>query len=236
MGVATTITGPAYRDMAADLRRRILDGTLTPGQRLGSEAELAAAHAVSRSTVREALRILTSEHLLETRRGVNGGAFVQTPSPEKVADSLAVGLGCIAGADGLTVDELLEARLLLEVPAARLAARNSSVLQNRRLLEASEPIEAADRFSRTAGFHVAVLEATGNRLLPLMTRPIFEVLETRFVRREAPRGFWTQVGRDHGLIAGAIIDGDTEAAADGMRTHLESLAETYQRIDRRIAP
>jgi DNA-binding FadR family transcriptional regulator len=177
------------------------------------------------------LRILASEHLLETRRGVNGGTFVKTPTPDAIAASLAVGLGCMAGANELTVDELLEARLLLEVPAARLGARRAEESQLQRLLEASGPIEGSDRFSTTAGFHMIVLESTGNRLLPLMTRPIFEVLENRFARRRASRRFWVQVDRDHRHIAEAIIDRDPDAAAARMHTHLESLAETYQRID-----
>ena len=64
---------PAYRQVADELRTQILAGALPAGTRLPNEAELGRAFGVSRSTAREALRVLSSQHLVETHRGVQGG-------------------------------------------------------------------------------------------------------------------------------------------------------------------
>lgn len=67
---------PAYAVLAGHLRSRILSGELQPGERLPGEAELTAEFGVGRSTIREALRSLASQNLIETTRGVTGGASV----------------------------------------------------------------------------------------------------------------------------------------------------------------
>lgn len=231
MQPATSSSTLAYQELAGVLRSRIVSGDLPIGRRLPSEPDLADSYGVSRSTVREALRILASEHLLETRRGVTGGTFVSAPTPDAIASSLSIGLGCMAGAEALTVEELLEARMLLEVPAARMSAQRASDSHRKRLLEVAALPVREERFTSTSVFHLIVLESTGNRLLPLMTRPVFEVLESRFARSRASDGFWTRVAHDHRDIAQAIADCDPDAAATRMESHLGDLAETYHHID-----
>src|SRR5690349_3670465 len=66
--------------VAARIRRQIVDGDLPAGTGLPPEAELVARYGVSRPTLREAFRILESERLVTVRRGVKGGALVQSPS------------------------------------------------------------------------------------------------------------------------------------------------------------
>jgi GntR family transcriptional repressor for pyruvate dehydrogenase complex len=113
---------PAYEQVAEQLRELILNGTLSPGDQLPVEAELSAVFGVSRSTVREALRMLSSQSLIYTARGVTGGTFVAETSPDAISDFLETSIGLLSGSHEITADELLEARDLLEVPAARLAA------------------------------------------------------------------------------------------------------------------
>src|SRR5215212_4514192 len=123
--------------MLADaLRARILTRELLPGQRLPIEPDLADEYDVSRSTVREALRVLASQGLVITTRGVSGGSFVAYPSPKQMSDYLHASLGLFAESEDLAVDALLEARDLLEVPAAGLAAlrRTASDLDTLRLV------------------------------------------------------------------------------------------------------
>jgi DNA-binding transcriptional MocR family regulator len=86
---------PAYRQVADELRSQIMRGALAPGERLPSEAELSRAFGVSRSTVREALRSLTSQHLIETLRGVQGGSFVAAPDPARVVEDVGSALGVL---------------------------------------------------------------------------------------------------------------------------------------------
>ena len=70
---------PAYQQVADQLRDRILDGSVAAGDRLPTEVELSEIFGVSRSTVREALRVLASRGLIRTTRGTTGGTFFGLP-------------------------------------------------------------------------------------------------------------------------------------------------------------
>jgi len=113
----------AYEHLAAHLRTEIVTGRIRPGQRLRSEAALCDQFGVSRATVREALRVLSSQNLIRTSKGAGGGSFATVPSVDHVSESLGESLNLLASSDFVTLEELIEAREMLEVPAARLAAR-----------------------------------------------------------------------------------------------------------------
>ena len=226
---------PAYRQVADQLRGQILAGRLPPGERLPVESDLAALFGVSRSTVREALRSLASQNLITTSRGVGGGSSVAHPSPNHVSDYLEASLGLLAGAEEVTIDGLLEARALLEVPAAGLAAQRRSSRHLEVLAGALadlRSVELDDVIAQNRLFHTAVLEATGNQLLQVMTRPVFYVLTARLAHGAAPAAFWDRVAEEHRRVHAAVAAGDPEAAEREMSHHLEHLRTTYQRIDR----
>src|SRR5205814_10463032 len=83
---------PAYQLLADTLRAEITSGRLRPGDRLPAEPQLCERSGVSRSTVREALRLLASQHLIVTTRGVTGGSFVNRPSVADLADTVRNGM------------------------------------------------------------------------------------------------------------------------------------------------
>jgi DNA-binding FadR family transcriptional regulator len=227
---------PAYVQVAGQLRDLIVQGELSPGQRLPVESDLSAMFRVSRSTVREALRTLASEQLVDTRRGVRGGTFVVEPEAEQLGRLIAASLGLLSGASMVSVDEMLDARQLLEVPAARLAASRGSEAQIEAIRATlSEPLRdngAGDLFHCHRDFHVAVLAAAQNRLLQFVTTPIFAVLENRYERERIPRRFWAEVTREHDGIFVAIDAHDEEQAGALMSDHLGRLRSVYHRIDR----
>lgn len=220
----------AYEQVAAQLREAIVLGRITAGQRLPSEAELCQRFGVSRSTVREALRALASEGLVSTARGASGGTFVTVPRPDNVVEFLTGTFSLLAGTREVSVQELLEARELLEVPAARIAAvsRTEPQLQQ---LRAALPSGPNRGFEVNRAFHELILAAVPNRLLHLMTEPVFATLQSRFLRERASPMFWRQVAGDHAAICAAIAAGDGEAAAAAMTDHLRNLRPTYERID-----
>lgn len=231
--MAPTRQQPAYRSVADSLRRRILSGALEPGERLPPEGELAASFGVSRSTAREALRVLASEHLVETTRGVTGGTFVRRPAPEDLAGSIDTGLRFLAGAEELSVDELLEVRELLEVPAARLAARRTDPTGLGRIAATIPDRVGTDlspTFRAPDEFHARVAEASGNALLAVVATPIFGVLRTEVLEGRVGTAFWRQVDQDHRAILAAIADGDADAASDRMRRHLAGLRRVYEAL------
>jgi DNA-binding GntR family transcriptional regulator len=87
---------PAYQQVADQLRDRILDGSLTSGDRLPTEIELSEIFGVSRSTIREALRVLASKDLIRTTRGTTGGTFVARVQFDQVSDYLEMSLGLMS--------------------------------------------------------------------------------------------------------------------------------------------
>ena len=223
---------PAYQQVADQLLDLILSGQLTAGDRLPSEAELASSFGVSRSTVREALRSLASRDLLETTRGTTGGTFVRKVEVGQVREYLEMSIGLMWGADEITVVEMLEAREVLEVPVAKLAA------ERREDHHVDQLWEAIDRETRSRGrgvkfrehrnFHGVIAQAAGNGLLELMTDPIFQVLQTKFLDPEVPASFWAVVDDDHRLITEAIRDRDPAAAGQALFEHLVRLREVYR--------
>src|SRR5256885_5687041 len=114
---------PAYQQLADELREQITSGRLRPGQRLPTEPELCLRTGVSRSTVREALRLLSSQHLIVTTRGVTGGSYVARPTAASLADSLGSGVLLLLSSPTVGLTDLLEVREMLEVPGVALAAQ-----------------------------------------------------------------------------------------------------------------
>jgi GntR family transcriptional regulator, transcriptional repressor for pyruvate dehydrogenase complex len=229
---------PAYRAIADSIRSDILARRLVPGDRLPVETALADRFGVSRSTVREALRELTSQSLVETTRGATGGSFVVAPSTERLAESLSVGIELLAGSSDLDVAQMLEARELLEIPATRLASRRASREQLATLgayLDSREQDAASGKeLMANWNFHTLVVRAANNPLLELMAEPIFHVLQTRFAAIRASSSFRRHVADDHQEIGRAIIEGDEERATEAMREHLEYLRPSYQEFDTRL--
>lgn len=223
----------AYQQVADQLRDLVLRGALVAGDRLPSEAELCARFGVSRSTVREALRTLATEGLVTTSRGATGGTFVAVPQPAHVVGFLTGTFSLLAGAREVTVAELLEAREVLEVAAARAAARHRSLSDLARLhATVPGPGEGLQRtFEGNRAFHEAVLNTAPNRLLGLLTEPLFATLQTRLLRDRATPRFWEQVATDHAEIARAIEAADPDRAGEAMAVHLRNLRPTYERID-----
>jgi GntR family transcriptional regulator, transcriptional repressor for pyruvate dehydrogenase complex len=155
----------ASRALAEELREAILAGKLDDGEVLPSEREMAGQADVSRGSVREALRALEAEGLIEVRSGRNGGAVVRVPGPESLGRPVAA---FIRGA-GLDDRPLAETLLVLEPPIAAIAAQKRTEEDLERLRDITDRLEAADdhgdRVALNADWHVAIGEATHNGLL-----------------------------------------------------------------------
>ena len=217
---------PAYQVLADALRARIMTGELKPGEKLPIEPDLSVQYGVSRSTVREALRVLASQNLVTTSRGVSGGSFVAYPNAEQISGYLESSLRLLAQADTLTIAQLAEARDLLEVPAAGLAAvrRTDEQLEElRRTLFEAGSIPTAEAIERNKDFHSVLMRSTGSPMVEVFIQPVFEVIYEHVVRYEAPRGFWAGIEGDHGRIFAAIAARDPVTAQEATRDHLRKL-------------
>jgi DNA-binding FadR family transcriptional regulator len=223
----------AYEQIAAVLRGRVVAGELEPGHRLPTETMLATEFGVSRATVREALRQLDAQSLIRTSKGATGGSYVTLPSAGHLSALLRSGIGLLADAQDVSLDELLEARELLEVPAARLAARRRQEHDLERLRAAipGRPLElgAQEQFAHNADFHSVVLEASGNVLLAIAAQPVFDVLQTRLARSTLGSRFHRAINTHHRAIAAAIEAGDEVTAGGEMLAHVEYLRPFYEK-------
>lgn len=222
---------PAYQQVADQLCDLILKGNLAAGDRLPAEPELAEHFSVSRSTVRESLRALSSRDLVHTRRGATGGTFVSDVDAEQVSRYLETSLGLMSGRETLSVQHMLEAREVLEVPAARLAAQRRTPAQLAQLRQALARERSSavreDRFAEHRTFHQIVVDASANPMLSLMTEPVFRVLQAQFLRPGVGEDAYADIERDHRAIFEAIAAADAATASSLMADHLTGLREIY---------
>lgn len=212
-------------DLAADLRARIVDGVIQPGDKLPSENTLINEFGVSRTVVRSALTRLQAEGLVETERG--RGSFALTPPPEGPTAG-QVTRPVVTMEDRL---HLLEFRIGVEAEAAILAATNRTDRQLKVLQKALDDFTAsvehpAHAMKSDYDFHRAVAAASGNPFysdcLASLGQTMIAMPRTRLMTgvEHYARDHFDQVVHEHGSIYAAIADGDGPSAAAAMRSHL----------------
>jgi DNA-binding FadR family transcriptional regulator len=230
----------AYEQVYDQLQDLILSGQLAQGHRLPNEAQLASSFGVSRSTIREALRLLVAENLIRTAKGAGGGSFVTLPTVDHVSEFLERNFELLSLTDDVTLPEFLEARELIEVFAVRQAAvrRTTTHIESLRatLVPGDSPLPVQEQYMRNKEFHSVLVDACGNALLRISAQPIFFVLHTHLRRSTLAPDFPRKVCAEHSHILEAIEAGDPELAEMRMRAHLQDLAHVYAGIWRTKAP
>ena len=210
--------------VASHIRRRIVRGELVEGDALPPETALMEEFTISRPTLREAFRILESEGLITVRRGARGGARVQEPS----SDVAARYAGLVLQHRGTTLADVLEARVIVEAPAARmLASRRDRISIARKLQDKLESPESEDS-AHFHEFNALVVELTGNETLVLLTtmlERISQVAALHYDRsgRAAESQKQRLVAKAHrtrSKLIELIRAGDGDGAEDLWRIHL----------------
>lgn len=223
----------AYEQVADQFRELIMAGELKQGERLPNEALLASQFGVSRATIREALRALTAQNLIRTVKGGGGGSYVTVPSVDHISEFVHVNLNLLSDSRSVSLDELLEARELLEVPAARLAAvrKRDGDLDTLRaaIPDDHEELDTSAQFTHNADFHTSVIRICDNALLGIAAQPIFTLLQTSLARSSLGRDFHRAINAHHRAIVEAIEAGDADGAEREMRDHLAYLRPYYER-------
>lgn len=161
--------------VARTLRRMVVHGQLTEGDFLPHEAELMAHFGISRSTLREAVRVLESERLVEIRRGSRTGARVRLPGAEIVARPA----GLLLELSNATLADVLSARVVIEPPAAKLLAeRGTEDAHNeldRLVSEIPRALAAGDLARASANLHRRMVELSGNVTLGIIAGMLDEI-------------------------------------------------------------
>jgi len=161
--------------VARTLRRMVVDGQLIEGDFLPHEAELMAHFGISRPTLREAVRVLESERLVEVRRGSRTGARVRMPGPEIVARPA----GLLLELSGATLADVLKARVVIEPRAARLLAECGTADAHNELdrivKQMPRALAAGDLARASAHLHRRMVELSGNVTLGIIAGMLDEI-------------------------------------------------------------
>ena len=230
--------GGASEQIARELRRYVSSHGLRPGDRLGTEQELATEFDVSRPTLREALRLLAGSHLIRASTGPGGGIFVASTPNEGLSRNLSESIATMLETDSVSLDELLAARIHLEVPLAGLAAANATPATVNALQDAMDEAAgkhpAAPEFSAAdARFHRVIAATAGNELLRGFTSWTLDVLQPSLINTVGHLIDGDAVLRQHGVICRAIERRRAQAAERAMREHLEYMRGLVDTVTRR---
>lgn len=198
-------------------------GELAPGSLLPTEPEMSAKFGVSRSVVREALRVLGEKGLIEVRHG--SGTRVTTPDRWDPLDPLILSTLRGRGVSAAVLHDLLEARTIVECEVAALAAERADREERAALHAAIETMRASLDDPRAfvrgdSAFHLTLLRAARNRVLERMTQPMHELLQYAQALTDAIPGVLGRALADHEAIADAVMRHDPAAARNAMRSHL----------------
>jgi DNA-binding FadR family transcriptional regulator len=164
-------------EIVADrLRLAIVKGDIPKGDALPAEHELIESFGVGRATMREALRILETEGLLNVTRGAKGGAQVIGPTLGLAAHAV----GMVLQGQGTRLADVQVARQIIEPPAARMVAERQSpetIKILTELLEAEKNSTPADFPFAAMRFHEALIQLSGNHTLSIFLMVLHEIHE-----------------------------------------------------------
>jgi DNA-binding FadR family transcriptional regulator len=228
----TVLTAP--QQVAAAIKREILEGGLKPGDRLPSEAELADLFGVSRPTVRTGLRELCTSQILAVQRGRGGGYRVGRFGFDALESSVMEFISLSIVVETLKPEQFLEVRFAHELLCAETAAKRRTPAALQKLEEIRAQIEEAFSDSRRAfeldlQFHRALAEATGNPLILSIERALIAVLHRMIGDAHQTTPLET-LGNLTDIID-AVRDEDSAGARAKMAEHLSRTVLHYALID-----
>jgi GntR family transcriptional repressor for pyruvate dehydrogenase complex len=224
------VSAPLTEAAIRQIREMIATGSLAPGAKLPSEAELAIELKASRNTLREAVRGLVSVGVLDVRRG--DGTYVTSLRPEQLLEG--IGAAAELMAEGFSL-ELVQVRRILEPAATALAAVRidqktlallESCLQRMRASETEEELVQID-----SDFHGVVAGASGNSTLASMLNGV----STRTARTRIWRGVIEEEAKvrtiaQHANILHALTRGDPALAEAAALIHVATTEDWLRRM------
>lgn len=226
----TRIERASIKELALDqLKQFIVHTGVAPGQRLPSERELAEQLGVGRNSVREALKIMEAVGLVESRIGE--GTFVV----DQVGASIGRHIGFSIAVWGSTTLELMDARLLIEVEAARVASARICPEVAQAMQGSVDRMGSAPDYpaylTADMAFHQQVAQATRNEIIARIVHDLTDLLQQAIHQVHADRLMARRAGAfTHQAILDAIIRNDGTQAASLMREHLEFAKEMWQTV------
>jgi GntR family transcriptional repressor for pyruvate dehydrogenase complex len=208
-------------------KQLISEGSLAPGSRLPPERELAESFGVSRSSLRQALKVLEIMGVISQR--VGDGTYLNIAAPSILSEPLEF----LILLDGISFHELMEARLIVEPELAARAAARVTADDAAELSRALTAMETArldhEQFVETdMRFHQTIFRIAGNRVCSLMFTVVHSSLE-RLMRLTSQLVEPEHTIQLHKRIFQAIRRGEPEQARRRMAEHLEDARDLLKR-------
>lgn len=225
----TRRTPKSSETAAAAIVDDIVAYALRAGDKLRSEAEMLAHYNVSRETLREALRLLEVQGLIQIRRGPGGGPVVEPINAAYLARTATLYFKL----SGATYDELFDTWQILEPP---LSARVARLPDRARKQEAFAPFLDYDPdrhgrdevFEDLNNFHAVIAHLSGNRVLTLLTQAVTHIVTDHVLESIDPIAESAHMLHSHTAIAEAIIAGQPRKAASLMEDHIGTVVGSYR--------
>lgn len=206
-----------------------LAGNLMPGEKLPPERELARQYKVSRTSIREALRTMELNGLIEIRQG--GGSYVKASDSQSRKEEITAS---IIKAENHLVYEMLELRRVLEVESAFLAAKRATSMDLEKLRTALETMTLSTQnielgLKADLDFHMGIVKATHNSIFIDLIQSLSEHMKdtiraTRSHRFTDPERHEDTM-EEHKQIYLAIASGNANRAKELMEEHITRIRE-----------
>jgi DNA-binding FadR family transcriptional regulator len=212
-----------------DIGMRIIRGDLRPGESLPSEEELGGAPGISRTVLREAIKVLAAKRLVESRPKT--GTRVLPRRDWNLMDPDVLAWRLEANPDEQFFTDVIELRRIIEPEAARLAASRATAEEIGELRTIFETMEAAVNDADAylppdIRFHTLILEASHNELLAQVGTMLRAVFRALFIRTAATRSGALSFHRE---IVDAIEAHDSDAAEQATRALIDDTAASLTR-------
>lgn len=231
------------RAVTGELVERIVWGVHPPGTPLPPEPILCETFSVSRTVVREAVKILQEKGLVQVRQGA--GTMVTPPTMWDMLDELVLAASIAEDGSLAILDDLVVTRRVLESDMANVAARvadQETVDRLRALLDRMDELvdDHVSYHECDRAFHDTVMQASGNRIARGVVRSLeSQVVNTTRYMGRTERALCVASNRGHRRIYERIAAHDPEGAAEAMFSHIteawlvrRSRSETPARLQR----
>lgn len=225
----TDVETRAHRVALDHIERAILSGEFPVGSRLPPERELAAQLGVSRGAVREAIRKLQAQGILESFPGPGRGTRITAGQSQALGQMFRLHLAIAAN----SVEDLYTARIALEGATAALAAKHwtpAALVELERILDEMDETTDLPTFNAMdTQFHVEVARTARNPLIGDLTSAIREALRGPILEQSKAMEDWQEFRlrliTEHRGVFEAIADRDPELAQERMERHIRGAAE-----------
>ncbi len=234
VSVAPVARSSLHRRVAQDIGARILNGEFAPGTLLPNEAEWCVTFGVSRTAVREAIKMLMAKGLIQSRPKI--GSRVQPRAAWNLLDRDVLNWYCAAAKPTHFLVHMQQVREILEPETAALAAVNRTVEQMAEIDSAFTAMAKAKTLAALNAadvlFHQAILRAAGNELLVPLGLVIESALGSMFNYTASQRGDIGRTLPGHERILTAIRGGKPNAARLAVRQLLRDTARVVEQVTR----